>query len=67
MVNHCTKLGWFCTIMGIQSIGSRYVGPTTNSAYLNDHCLSPFDCVGLMDVVAENGGWGGGGVALSRK
>ena len=34
--------------------------PTTNSAYLNDYCLSPFDCVGLMDVVAENGGWGTG-------
>ena len=46
--------------VAIHCIQSRYVGPTTNSVYLNDHCLSPFDCVGLMDVVAENGGWGTG-------
>ena len=61
MVNHCTKLGWFCTIMGIQSIGSRYVN-LRHSAYLNDYCLSPFDCIGLRGVVAENGGTPVGGV-----
>ena len=47
--------------MGIQSIGSRYVN-LRHSAYLNDYCLSPFDCIGLRGVVAENGGTPVGGV-----
>ena len=36
-------------------------GTYDNSAYLNDYCVSQFDCIWLRDVVAENGGWGWGG------
>ena len=65
MVNHCSKIGWFCMTLGawpvaqgvgIQIVKSRYARPTASTTYPNDYCLSPFDCIGLRDVVAANEG-----------
>ena len=53
--------------LAIHRIQSRYVGPTTNSVYLNDHCLSPFDCIALPGPYLKLGDTRVGGVALSRK
>ena len=42
----------------LYTVSNRATWDLTNSAYLNDHCLSPFDCIGFRDFVAESGWWG---------
>ena len=34
------------------------MGPMKNSAYLNDYCLPPFDCIGLGVLLMKAGGGG---------
>ena len=50
--------------LAIHRIQSRYVGPTSNSAYLNDYCLSQTQCVVLPGPYLRFGGYPVGGVLI---